>query len=309
MPGTPEKEIDIRVKLGGIDFRNPVFLASGILGTTADLLLEAYRAGAGAVLTKSIGMAAREGNPNPTVFQYPFGLLNSMGLPNPGIDEFEGELRKLQDSEALVIGSIFGSDENEFCELAERMEKFGARAVELNLSCPHVSGHGAELGSNPEIVGRITSAVVAKVDIPVFVKLTPNTSDIVKLGMAAESGGAAGVVAINSVRAMSIDTQLRKPSLGNIFGGLSGEAIRPIGVRCVYELSDALKIPVIGVGGIASGIDAAEYFMAGASAVQVGTVIEQKGLSVFSDICSGLAEFMFREGFSSLDEMRGIAHE
>jgi len=309
MPRTPIENVDLRVRIKEMEMRNPLMLASGILGETADLLIAAYEAGAGAVVTKSIGSEPRKGHSNPTIFQYPFGLLNAMGLPNPGIDEFEKEMKKLKRAEAVVISSIFGSNSNEFVFLARKMEDFGAIALELNLSCPHAEGVGAEIGSDPSTVREIVSSVVATVHIPVFAKLTPNTSDIVALGQAAQEGGASAVVAINTVRAIAVDPYLRKPALGNVFGGLSGSAIKPIGLRCVYELYDSLTIPIVGVGGIGSGIDVAEYLMAGAFAVQIGTLIQTKGLNAFPEIRRELEEFMQVEGFNNLSEIRGAAHE
>jgi len=158
-------------------------------------------------------------------------------------------------------------------------------------------------------VKSITASVVHAVDIPVFAKLTPNTRDICSLGLAAEEAGASAVVAINTLRAMAIDPYIRKPVLANRYGGLSGPGIKPVGVRCVFELSESLSIPIIGVGGISTAVDAAEYIMAGASAVQIGTAVQQKGIEVFSKLSDELKEFMSREGFRSISQMRGVAHE
>jgi len=302
-------EVDIGVELAGIWLRNPLMLASGILGETGDLLLAAHRAGAGAVVTKSIGLDPRDGSKNPTVYQCEGGMINSMGLPNPGIKDFSREMEVLEGSGAVVIGSIFGARSQDFVVLAKKMESYGASAVELNLSCPHARGYGAEIGSNPATVKSITAAVVKSIDIPVFAKLTPNTRDIASLGMAAEDGGASAVVAINTIKAMAIDPHLRKPALGNKYGGLSGPAIKPVGIRCVYELFESVKIPIIGVGGISDATDAAEYIMAGASALQIGTIVQSSGLKAFSAIAEGLKAFMSEEGFKDLSHMKGVAHE
>jgi len=302
-------EVDVSVELLGMKLKNPIMLASGILGETGELLLSAHRAGAGAVVTKSIGLEPKNGHKNPTVYPLPFGLMNAMGLPNPGIDEFEKEIKKLHDSGAIVIGSIFASKENEFATLAKKMEKYGANAVELNLSCPHAEGYGVEIGSTPASVRAIVKSTVASINIPVMAKLTPNTSDICSLGLAAQEAGASAVVAINTLRAMGIDPYLKKPVLGNKFGGLSGPAIKPVGIRCVYELNDALSIPIIGVGGIACGKDIVEYIMAGATAIQIGTVIHNKGLGAFSQLENELKVFMKEEGYRRLQQMRGILHE
>jgi dihydroorotate dehydrogenase (NAD+) catalytic subunit len=301
--------VEMSVKLAGISMRNPLMLASGILGETGDLLLAAHRGGAGAVVTKSIGLEPREGSKNPTIFQCEHGTINSMGLPNPGIKEFSKEMQVLEGSGAVVIGSVFGAKAQDFVSLAKKMESYGAAAVELNLSCPHARGYGAEIGSNPATVKNITAAVSQSISIPVFAKLTPNTRDIASLGLAAEEGGASAVVAINTIKAMAIDPRLRSPALGNKFGGLSGSAIKPVGLRCVYELYEALSIPVVGVGGISSGTDVAEYLMAGASAVQIGTAVQWGGFEIFSKISEELRDFMSEEGFRDLPQMMGIAHE
>jgi len=309
MPKAGSGEIDVGVEILGMKLRHPIMLASGILGETADLLLAAHRAGAAAVVTKSIGIEPKDGHQNPTVFPLGFGLLNAMGLPNPGIDEFGKEMERLTCSGANVIGSVFASKPAEFAVLANKMEQYGARVVELNLSCPHAKGYGTEIGSSPASVRSIVRSAVSAVSIPVLAKLTPNTSDICSLGLAAEEAGASAVVAINTLRAMEIDPRLRRPVLGSRFGGLSGSAIRPVGIRCVFELYEALSIPIIGVGGICSAIDVAKYIMAGASAVQVGSVIYDKGLDAFSLLEKELRSFMKEEGIGSISQMRGMAHE
>ena len=302
-------EADIGAELAGIWLKNPIMLASGILGETGDLLLAAHKAGAGAVVTKSIGLDPRDGSKGPTVYQCERGMINSMGLPNPGIKDFSKEMDVLEGSGAVVIGSIFGARSQDFVALAKKMESYGASAVELNLSCPHAKGYGAEIGSNPSTVRNITAAVTKAISIPVFAKLTPNTRDIASLGLAAEEGGADALVAINTIKAMAIDPYLRRPALGNKYGGLSGPSIKPVGVRCVYELFEAVSIPIIGVGGISDATDAAEYIMAGASALQIGTIVQSSGLKAFSAIAEGLRAFMSDEGFKDISQMRGVAHE
>lgn len=309
MPTAASGEVDLSVEILGMKLSHPLMLASGILGETGELLLAAHRAGASAVVTKSIGLQPKDGHQNPTVYPMEFGMLNAMGLPNPGIAEFEREMEVLKGSGANVIGSIFASRPADFASLAKKMEQYGAMAVELNLSCPHARGYGSEVGSSPASVRRIIKSVVSSVGIPVLAKLTPNISDICSLGLAAEEAGASAVVAINTLKAMCLDPRLRKPVLGNRFGGLSGRAIKPIGIRCVFELYEALSIPIIGVGGIWTGIDVAEYIMAGASAVQIGSVICEKGLEAFSTLEKELREFMKEEGLTSVTRMRGVAHE
>lgn len=299
---------DLSASVGKLQLRNPTMLASGILGETAGLLLRVADSGAGAVITKSIGLEPREGHPNPTVVEMEHGLLNAVGLANPGIEIFKVEMEAATKGDVSVIGSIFGKNVDEFTKLAVKMEEFGAAAVELNLSCPHAEGLGHEIGADPKNVEQITKGVKGSVSIPVFPKLTPNVKDIVELADAAAKGGADGVVAINTVRAMAISPEARMPILANKIGGLSGTAIRPIGVRCVYEIWKEVSIPVIGVGGISTGMDALEYLMAGASAVQIGSGVWIGGPEVFSRVCKEIEEFLERNGHSSLNDVLGAAH-
>ncbi|VVB68747.1 Dihydroorotate dehydrogenase [uncultured archaeon] len=292
----------LTVHVGGLALPNPILLAAGILGTTGASLRRAALAGAGGVVTKSIGSVPREGHPGPTVIGVECGLLNAMGLPNPSYKEFQDEIDVAKTAGVPVIASIFGSSAEEFAKIARGLEP---DAFELNLSCPHAEKYGSELGRYPEMVEAVTGAVKAAANVPVWVKLTPNTADIVELGMAAQRGGADAVVAINTLKAMAIDIETGYPILGNRFGGLSGQAIKPVAVRCVYDLAMQLEIPVIGVGGVASWEDAVEMIQAGASAVQVGTAL-LRGYSVFSEISEGLSRYLVRKSLT-LEELCGMA--
>ena len=300
---------DLGVDLCGLRLRNPTMLASGVLDETAATMVEVARAGAGAVVTKSVGMSPREGHANPCVVELDVGLLNAMGLPNPGIEYFSEEVKAVKREGVTVIGSVIGGSEDELAAVAALMADAGADAVELNLSCPHAKGLGTEIGSTPEDVERVCRASKERVKVPLFAKLTPNTSSISNLAKAAERGGADAVVAINTLKGMAISPEVRMPVLANRFGGLSGPAIRPIGVRCVYEIHDAVEIPVIGVGGISTGRDALEYIMAGATAVQVGTAVWTRGPEVFKSICDDISRFMDEYGYSKVDDMVGAAHD
>lgn len=298
----------LEITVGKLRFERPGIVASGIMDETGDSMVRMFRSGAGAAVTKSIGLEPRPGHNNPTFTEVEGGYVNAMGLPNPGIELFREEI-EIASREGPVIGSIFGGNAKEFAELAFKMEDHGTVAIELNLSCPHAEGYGAEIGSDPHKVRTIVSAVKSSVNIPVWAKLTPNTSSIVNLGKAAEEGGADAVVAINTLKAMVISPELRRPVLSNKFGGLSGPAIKPVGVRSVYDLRNALDIPVIGVGGITNWKDAAEYIMAGASAFQIGSAVGTRGPMVFSEINDGLRMFMIDNGYRSIKEMVGVAHE
>jgi dihydroorotate dehydrogenase (NAD+) catalytic subunit len=299
---------DLSVEVCGLKLRNPTMLASGVLDETGKSMIEVAKAGAGAIVTKSIGCAPREGHGSPSVVELEHGLLNAMGLPNPGIDLYSEEIKVALKAKVPVIGSVFGGSDEEIANLAVRMEGIGVHAVELNLSCPHAKGYGAEIGATPERVESICRKTRNRVRIPVLAKLTPNTPSIAALASAAERGGASAVVAINTLKGMAISPEAKMPILANKVGGLSGPAIRPVGVRCVYEIFEAVHIPVIGVGGIASGRDALEYIMAGASAVQIGTAVWLHGPGIFSRVSKEILGFMKENSYSSVGEMVGVAH-
>ncbi len=301
-------EIRLAMEIGGLNLRNPVMNAAGILGLTADLLRRVYEEGAGAVVTKSIGLKPRMGHPNPTVAIVEGGLINAMGLPNPGVEYFLGELEKLRAWDIPVIASFFGETLDEFVEVASKLSEAGVDALELNCSCPNVEGVGI-LGSDPGAVKRVTEAVKGCVDKPLFVKLSPNVSDITEIARAAERGGADGLTAVNTLRATALSVEARRPILSNVTGGLSGPALKPVALRCVWEIYEAVEIPIIGCGGITTWRDAVEYLLAGASALQVGTAIMTRGLRVFREINMGLRSYLEENGFRGVSELVGLAHE
>lgn len=286
------------VDTGGVSLKNHLILAAGVLGTTGSSLARILAAGAGGVVTKSIGPAPKDGHPGPCLVELEDGLLNAMGLPNPS-KEFVDELTAVRGES--VIASIFGGNPEEFRRVAGWFCG-KVSGVELNVSCPHAEGYGAALGTDPDLVEACTRAV-AGLGMPVWVKLTPNVTDITECGLAAERGGASAIVAINTVKAMRISTDLKRPVLGNRFGGLSGQAIFPVAVRCVYELYEACSIPIVGCGGVSSGNDVLEMMMAGASAVEIGTAV-YRAPAVFSRIAGEL----YDERGESPEEIVGCAH-
>ena len=300
---------DLSVGVAGLKLRNPTLLASGILDETGGSLVRVFKSGAGAVVTKSICLQPRSGYKNPTIVELETGMLNAMGLPNPGIEEYGAEVKKAVKAGAVVIGSVFGKDEREYGTVARRFDEYGVSALELNLSCPHAKGFGLEIAQSAEAVEGFTLAAKEAVKIPVMPKLSPNVTNVALLGEAAERGGADAVVAVNTVKALAISAELRMPILSNKYGGLSGPAIKPIGLRCVYDLYEAVDIPIIGVGGVTTGLDAVEYFMAGASAIEIGTAIRSRGVGVFRSVCKEIKQFMEKEGFKAVKEMVGLAHE
>jgi len=300
----------LAVEIAGLKFSNPTMLAAGILGLSGASLREAVRNGAAAVVTKSVGLKPRVGYVNPAVVQVDCGLLNAIGLANPGVQDFAEEIKELKNDGLGVplIVSVFGFSSEDFAKAASVLANVGADAVELNLSCPHVKKTGSEIGQNPRLVAEVVKRVKSVVDTPVFVKLTPNVADIVEVAAAGVKAGADGVAAINTVRAMAIDVETAKPILANKIGGLSGSAIKPIAVRCVYEIYEAVKVPIMGCGGITTWRDAVEFMVAGASAVQVGTAIASEGLGVFSLINKGVDSYLRKKGFRSVKEIVGLSH-
>ncbi|MFQ5909326.1 MAG: dihydroorotate dehydrogenase [Thermoplasmata archaeon] len=300
---------DLSVEISGLTLKNPIMLASGILGETGSSLMRVARAGAGAVVTKSIGPEPREGYPNPTVVELEAGIINAVGLANPGIDAYLEEMEVARHGGVPVIGSVFGKNEGEMSEVARLMEEAGASAIELNLSCPHARNVGAELGRDPETVGSVVSVVKNCVRVPVFAKISPNVTDVVDAGLAVANSRGDGIVAINTVKAMAISPETGRPVLSNKIGGLSGPAIKPIGVRCVYELYENVDVPIIGVGGILTGKDALEYLMAGATAVQIGSAAYYRGIEVFGRVVNEIERFLDEYGYGSVKDVVGMAHD
>ena len=286
------------VTVGGVALDNHLLLAAGILGTTGSSLARMLSLGAGGVVTKSIGPHPKDGHAGPCLVVLEDGLLNAMGLPNPS-KEFADEITSL--AKKAVIVSIFGGDPAEF-GLVAGWFKGRVAGFELNLSCPHAEGYGAAIGTDPELVKACTRAV-SDSGVPTWVKITPNVTDITAIGKAAEEGGASAIVAINTVKAMRISTGMRRPMLGNRYGGLSGSAMFPIAVRCVYELYESCSIPIIGCGGVSTADNVIEMMMAGASAVEIGSAV-YNDVKIFETIKADL----YRKDGVSPDEIIGCAH-
>ncbi len=297
------------VELAGIKLPNPTILASGILGVSSEIMVRAARAGAGAVVTKSFNRKGREGYRNPSFIEVPGGFLNALGIPNPGMEEMRGEVNAVSKAGVPVIASVFGFDAGEFADAAAVGEEGGAVAIELNVSCPHVKEVGVEIGQRPMMVAEVTKAVKDRVRVPVIVKLTPNVTSIQEVARAAERSGADAITAVNTALGMAIDVDAASPILGGLVGGLSGPALHSIAVRAVYQVSEAVKVPVIGVGGITDWKGAVEMMMAGASAVQVGTAVMYRGVEVFREITSGISKFLVENDYKSVGDIVGIAHK
>lgn len=298
----------LSVDLAGLKLANPTMLASGILGLSAETLGNIVSDGAGAVVTKSVGLKPRKGYANPTVIQTSCGLINAVGLPNPGIDEFVKEIREAKIFNVPLIVSVYGFSSEEYARVAKKAVDAGADAVELNVSCPHVKETGSEIGQNPEILAKIVKEVKKRVEKPVFVKLSPNVTDIAETAEVAAKAGADALTAINTIKAMAIDLETATPILSNKIGGLSGPAIKPIAVRCVYEIYEKVTVPIIGCGGITSWRDAVGFLLAGASAVQIGTAVALKGPNVFRTVSRGINAYLKNKGFESVREIVGLSH-
>lgn len=299
----------LSVRVAGLELRNPTVLASGILGYTAESLQRVVEGGAGAVVTKSVGVAPRMGYANPTVVQASGGLINAMGLPNPGIDEYADEIIHAKTVvQAPLIVSVFGYSADEYALVARKAAEAGADAVELNVSCPHVKQTGSEIGQNPVLLKEVVSKVKAAVHKPVIVKLSPNVTNIAETADAAVEAGADALTAINTVKALAIDAETALPILSNVRGGLSGPAIKPIALRAVYDLYEQVKTPIIGCGGIITWQDAVEFFLAGASAVQIGTAVALRDPNVFQDINRGVNTYLKKKRYRSVQEIVGVAH-
>ena len=299
------KSEKLEVELGNLRLRNPTLMAAGILGLTGSSLKRVWNSGAGGVVTKSVSKEPNEGYPGPNVVETPCGLLNAMGLPNPGTDEIKEEIDVAKKEDVTVVGSIYGGDEGEFSDLTERMKGIEVDAVELNLSCPH-AGELSTIGRDATLTENMVKSCSGK-NIPVWAKLPGNTNipQTIEVAKAAEEAGAEAIVITNTVPAMAIDARARKPILGNKKGGLSGRAIKPVGLRLVYEIYEEIDIPIIGVGGIECGEDLIEYFLAGASAVEIGTGIMNRGMDIFEKVCEEAVQYLDGE---NIKELTGKAH-
>ena len=298
-------EYTIPIKIAGIDLRSPLIVASGFLGLSQAIFNRLYKLGAGAIVSKSISLLPREGYRNPTIIPINGNsYINAVGLANPGLEYFSKEISVNQ---IPLFVSIVGSTFEDFPEIVNKLKYLNILGFELNLSCPHVEKMGMEVGDDPNAVFNIVKIIKKNSTKPLFVKVGIGNSDIIKTAKVAEEAGADGITAINTIRAMKIDTEIGCPVLENRIGGLSGASIKPIGVRCVYELKKNLNIPIIGCGGILSHEDAIEYFMAGASAIQIGTVLGFEGLNSFNRILRGLHKYLEIKNYKNISEMIGIA--
>jgi dihydroorotate dehydrogenase (NAD+) catalytic subunit len=303
-----DKNYKLSVQLDKIHLRNPTMLASGILGISQSIFERLYDENIGAVVTKSISVNPMKGYPNPTIIPLGGGsYLNAVGLSNPGVAAFSKELSENRNIPIMI--SLVGSSEKEFSKMVKVFDSLKVIGYEINLSCPHVSKMGMELGDDPEAVNKIVRAVRMNTNKPISVKVGVGSIDVVELARVAIEAGANIITAINTLRAMSIDIETMMPVLSNLIGGLSGNAIKPIGIRCVYEISKKLQVPVIGCGGVSSWQDVIEYMIAGASAVQIGSILGSSGPKIFNHITKDLKKYVEKKGLRNISELVGIAHK
>jgi dihydroorotate dehydrogenase (NAD+) catalytic subunit len=312
----------LTTNLCGISLPTPLVLASGILGTEAELMARVARAGAGAVTAKSCSLEPRSGHPNPTVLAWEHGLINAVGLANPGVAAEVEELARtktLLESQGetpsqspALIASVFADTVENFARVAARIVEAGPDLVEINISCPNVHDEfgtpfAADGAAAAEVTAAVRDAVAGRA--PILIKLSPNVADITAIARAVEAAGANGISAINTLTGMVIDVHARRPVLTNRTGGLSGPAIRPLAVRCVYQIYQEVSIPIVGIGGVSSGRDAVEMIMAGATAVGVGSAVYGQGPEVLGRIGSEMATLMAELGYECVEDMRGAAHD
>ena len=298
--------MDTSVNICGVEMKNPVTVASGTFGSGMEYSEFVDLSRLGAVTTKGVAITPWEGNPTPRVAEVYGGMLNAIGLQNPGVDTFiDRDLKFLEKYDTKVIVNVCGHSIKEYEECVERLSDIeSVDLLEINVSCPNVKEGGIAFGTRPESLNEITKALKAKSKKPLIMKLSPNVTDITEMARAAVDGGADALSLINTITGMKIDINRRTFALANKTGGLSGPAVRPVAVRMVYQVANAVDVPIIGMGGIRTAEDALEFIMAGATAVSVGTSNFNNPTATI-EIIDGIEDFMRKNGINSLDEIRG----
>lgn len=298
--------IDTRVKIAGVEWKNPVTTASGTFGSGAEFAEFVDLNQIGAVTTKGVANIPWAGNPTPRVAEVYGGMMNAVGLQNPGIDLFcKRDIPFLRQYDTKIIVNVCGKSTEDYCEVVERLANEDVDMLEINISCPNVKEGGIAFGQNPKAAEAITREVKKYAKQPIIMKLSPNVTDITEMARAVEAGGADAVSLINTLTGMKIDIHRRAFALANKTGGVSGPAIHPIAVRMVYQVANAISLPIIGMGGIASAEDAIEMILAGASAVSVGTAnFYNPGVTM--EIAEGIRRYMETYGFEKVEDMVGL---
>ena len=296
---------DLSVKVAGVEFANPLIAASGTFGFGREYNEFYPLSTLGGISCKGITLHKRDGNPPPRIAETPSGILNAVGLQNPGVDHFiEKDLPWLKQQDTVVIANIAGNTEDDYCAMAEKLSNSDVDMIEMNISCPNVKSGGVQFGTSCQSVGAITKAVRNHCTKPLIVKLSPNVTNIAEIALAAEANGADVISMINTLTGMKIDINTRRPIIRNNTGGLSGPAVFPVAVRMVWQVASAVKIPIIGMGGISTWQDAVEMLIAGATALQIGTVLFNDPYAPVK-INEGINKFMDENNIKSLSELTG----
>lgn len=297
--------MNLRVNLAGVELKNPVMTASGTFGSGAEYGEYVDLNRLGAVVTKGVANVPWEGNPTPRIAEVTGGMLNAIGLQNPGMDVFcKRDIPFLRQFDTKIIVNVCGKTESDYLEVVERLAEEPVDLLEINISCPNVKEGGIAFGQNPKAVERITAAVKKKAGQPVIMKLSPNVTDITETAKAAEAGGADVLSLINTLTGMKIDIHRRQFALANQTGGLSGPAVKPVAVRMVYQTARAVRIPIIGMGGIVTAEDAIEFILAGATAVAVGTANFMRPDACIR-VLEGIEEYMRRYQVEEIRQLTG----
>ncbi len=303
--GEASAGVDTRVELAGIPLRSPVLTASGTFGYGLELAPFLDLRSIGGIVTKSLTLLPRSGNPPPRIAEAPSGMLNAISLENVGVEAFVAEKLPAIPDGVTVIASVFETEVERYAEVCKRLTGVAKVAgLEINASCPHVKSGGIEFGQDPKVLASLVAATRRATTLPLLVKLSPNVTHVAEMARVCEAEGADAVTLINSVQALEVDVERRRPVLSNVLGGLSGPAIRPIALRMVWQTARAVRIPICGVGGIATAEDAVKFLLCGASAIQVGT---QNYLdpAVSGSIAEGIAAYAARHGFSRVRDLTG----
>ncbi len=297
--------MNMKVNLCGVELNNPIIAASGTFGFGHEYAELYDLSEIGAISVKGLTKAPRAGNPPPRITETYGGILNSVGLQNPGVDAFiKDEIPFLRQYSCKIIANMAGSTFEDYCEMAEKLSDADVDMLEMNISCPNVKAGGAAFGTNPKTVLEITSAVRKYAKKPLIVKLSPNVADITETAKAAEAGGADALSLINTLTGMAIDIKTRRPILANVVGGMSGPCVKPVAVRMVYQVHQAVKLPLIGMGGITTGDDAVEFMLAGSTAVSVGTANFTDPYACVK-IRDGIGAYMEQYGISDVKDLTG----
>lgn len=297
--------VDLSVSIGSLQLKNPVLTASGTFGYGLEFRRFGDLGALGGVVVKGTTLQPRAGNKPQRIVETAAGMLNSIGLENPGVDFFLTHyLPQLRDLGVTTIVNLAGNTIDEYCQLAERLQQPGIAALELNISCPNVKAGGMAFGTSEEAVYQVVQAVRRHTKLPLIVKLSPNVTDIAAIARAAEAAGADAISLINTLLGMAVDIRTRRPILGNVVGGLSGPAIKPVALRMVWQVAQAVKVPIIGMGGIMTASDAIEFLLCGASAVQIGAANFVEPTTAWR-VIDGIAEYLEQQGIASVRELIG----